>query len=167
MREPVFGAWPEPIFHSPPSSSPHSRSLLCPDLNQQTLLDNNVIIYYLLGFYTAVSCGLPIDTPVPSEDLTDKNPPRQTSSYIRYLCSCERDTFKCIDVYMSGDKLYRNRKDKLTSAVRSIRPVIGDRVALSTSKGVVWSRTAFTLGEKMFINCMGLCVGRSFRFFCQ
>ena len=34
VREPAFGAWPEPSFH-PPLLSPPSRSLLYPDLNQQ------------------------------------------------------------------------------------------------------------------------------------
>ena len=58
-----------------------------PDLNQQALLDNNKIIYYLSWFYAAVSCGLAIDTPVPSEDHIVKDPPRQ------HLNICRRQQF--------------------------------------------------------------------------
>ena len=59
---------------------PLSHTLLYPDLNQQALLDNNKKTYYLSGFYTAVSCGLAIDTPDPSEDHIDKDPPKATPS---------------------------------------------------------------------------------------
>ena len=63
----------------PPSSRPPSRSLLYPDLNQQALLDNTNIIYYLPGFCTPVSCGLAIDTPVPSKDHRQGSPKANTS----------------------------------------------------------------------------------------
>ena len=77
VQEPVFGAWPEPSFHPPPSSPPPSQSRLYPDLIQQALLENNERIYHLPGFCTTVSCGLEIDTPVPSENHIDKDPSRQ------------------------------------------------------------------------------------------
>ena len=49
----------------PPAPLPTSGALLYPDLNQQALLDHNTsIYYYIFGFYTAVSRGLAIDTPV-------------------------------------------------------------------------------------------------------
>ena len=76
-REPVCGAWPEPRFHPPhPPLFPPLDHLFHPD-RKQALLDNNAIIYYLPGFCTAASCGLAIETPVPSEEHIDKDPSRQ------------------------------------------------------------------------------------------
>ena len=56
------------------ATSPPPLSLLYSDLNQQAMLADNNRIYYLRGFYSAFSFGLAIDTPVPSEDLIDKDP---------------------------------------------------------------------------------------------
>ena len=79
VREPVFGAWPEPSFHPPPSSPLRSRSLLYPDLKQQALLDNNK---NLLPSWVLYCCQLwsrdrHTASCVPSEDHIDKDPARQ------------------------------------------------------------------------------------------
>ena len=65
-----------------PSPPPPSRSLLHPDVNQQALLDNKKRVYTLRGFYPAVSCGLEIGPPAPSEDHIDHDPARKAPSYL-------------------------------------------------------------------------------------